>query len=125
MSSSIHNEERDRVELDGLRICKALASVMDERDISSIKLSELTGIPEANIRRMMTGQEPKGSTIAQFERALRVPLGTISLKAGLHEQGSSVVELLGSHPELHPVLRRSAVVQFREWLRLSAEMSGD
>lgn len=87
-------------------------------------LHEVTGVPEANIRRMMTYQEPKATFIAAAERIMGVQLGTVYRIAGLVEvDNGDIASLLASDPALHPVFRLSAPEMYAHWVKLSGELT--
>lgn len=119
MSKTDQVEIQEQVDLQCL--CEALRVVIQEHNVSSLKVAELTGVPEANVRRMTSFQEPRATFIAKLERALHLPLGTVMMRAGLIDVEQTPESLLAVDPRLHPVYRRSAPEMVDMWVRLSTE----
>lgn len=112
--------------LDAAAVCSAVRRVLEEKDITSEEVCRLTGIPASTVRRMTRNQEPKLSQIVRIERALGVEIGTVIRLASKFStdgliQVSNIVELLANDPQLHPLLRRSAVQDYESRVRISAD----
>jgi transcriptional regulator with XRE-family HTH domain len=123
---AVHTQPHETTQTDDdiLRLSLALREEMKDRNCTSLELSAATGVPEANIRRMMRGQEPKVSFLAAAERYMGSPLGTIIRRAGLNEiEADDTAALIESDPDLLPVFKVTGAEQYRHWVKLSKEMS--
>lgn len=118
MPTSNHKLQIKQEQRDAMAVCVALRQLLEEKNVSSLELSPLTGISSSAIRRMTDNQEPKASVLARIERALGVELGTVVRAAGLVSVGD-IEQLLASDPALHVMLRKTAVESYRGWVKVS------
>jgi transcriptional regulator with XRE-family HTH domain len=123
---AVHTQPHETTQTDDdiLRLSLALREEMKDRNCTSLELSAATGVPEANIRRMMRGQEPKLSFLVAVERYMGAPLGTITRRAGLNEvESNDTASLIESDDYADPIFKTTGAEQYRHWVKLSKEMS--
>lgn len=125
MSRTTQKNQAAQEEDDITRLCEALRATMKAEGVSSLELAELTDTPEANIRRMMSFQEPKVSFILKCERAMNIPLGTVLRRADCVDVEDTPESLLATDPRLHRAFRRTGPETVAMWIRLSDEMSSE
>lgn len=107
--------------LDVGALCDALAVTMRKHNWSLVRLSEASGIPLQNLRRMARSQEPRYSQLVHLERVMGLPLGTVVREARLCDVPFNLEEALETEPRLTPLYRRLGVESLKLWIGLSVE----